>query len=152
MQKLHQSIFISAPREKVWDVMLSDATYREWTATFNPGSHYVGEWKTGSKMLFLGPDPEHPGAEGGMVSVIAEARKPEFVSVRHLGLYANGVEDTTSDAAKEWAPAFENYAFVERDGGTELLIECDIQEKYKDMFEDMWKKSLAALKELAEKR
>lgn len=35
-QKLHFTITINAPKEKVWDTMLQDTTFREWTAPFNP--------------------------------------------------------------------------------------------------------------------
>ena len=149
MQKLKQSIIINAPRQKVWDTMLSDATYRDWTSAFSPGSYYKGEWKTGSKMLFIGPAEN--GGEMGMVSRIAEARPYEFVSIEHLGIFANGVEDTTSDMAKKWSPAFENYTFTEEDGGTKLDIELDVMESEMAMMEDMWKKALPRLKELAEK-
>lgn len=83
MDKLHQEIFINAPREKVWDTMLSRETYRAWTKPFNAGSDFKGEWVEGSKMLFIGTnDDGTPG--GGMVSRIKEARRPEFVSTEHL--------------------------------------------------------------------
>ena len=65
MKKLHCSIEINAPVKKVWDTMLEDATYRQWTGAFNPGSFYKGSWEKGSKILFLGPDP-NTGKEGGM--------------------------------------------------------------------------------------
>ncbi len=151
MQKIHLTTFINAPREKVWDTMLDDATYREWTAAFNPGSYYKGSWEQGSKILFLGPNPDGTSGEGGMVSRIAESRPHEFVSIEHLGLYANGVEDTTSDFAKKWAPAFENYTFVEKDGGTELVIDVDVAEEMKEEMEKMWQAALPKLKEMAER-
>lgn len=151
MKKLHASIFINAPREKVWDIMLSDATYREWTTAFNPGSYFVGDWSTGSKILFLGPNPDGTPGEGGMVSRIAENRRPEFMSIEHLGLVSNGVEDTESEAAKKWAPAFENYTFNEKDGGTELLVDLDVEEEYYAMFEEMWGKALPLLKSIVER-
>ncbi len=150
MQKIYQSIFINAPREKVWDTMLSDSTYREWTTAFNPGSYYKGDWSEGSKILFLGPNPGGPG-EGGMVSRIKENRPHEYISIEHLGIFKDGVEDTASEEAKKWAPAYENYTFIEKDGGTELLIEMDIEPDQKTTFEDMWTKALQRLKELAEK-
>jgi hypothetical protein len=56
MDKMHFSIVINAPKEKVWNTMLNDDTYRVWTEAFTPGSHYVGDWNKGSKILFLGPD------------------------------------------------------------------------------------------------
>lgn len=150
MQQIHFSKFINAPREKVWGTMLNDETYRDWTSTFNPGSYYKGDWEKGSKILFLGPDPMG-GSEGGMVSRIAENRKHEFISIEHLGLYKDGVEDTTSDEAKKWAPAFENYTFTEKDGGTELTVDIDVEPENADMFNGMWPASLERLKELCER-
>jgi len=149
MDKLHFSIFIDASREKVWQVMLDDATYRDWTSAFNPGSYFKGDWSQGSKMLFLGPDPR-TGQEGGMVSRVAENRQPEFLSIGHMGLVMNGVEDTSSEEAKKWAPAFENYTFNEKDGGTELLIDLDTNENMSNEFKQMWPKALERLKELVE--
>lgn len=150
MEKIHIVTFISAPCKKVWDVMLSDATYRDWTAAFYPGSYYKGDWSEGSKILFLGPSPTGEG-EGGMVSRIKENRLHEFISIEHLGIVSNGVEDTTSEATKGWAGAHENYTFTEKDGGTELTIDLDILESEKANMEEMWKKGLVKLKELAEK-
>lgn len=149
METLRFSTFIAAPREKVWDTMLEDATYREWTAAFHPGSQYEGTWETGSEMRFLGPNQD--GTMSGMLARIKEARKPEFVSIEHYGVINNNVEDTTSDAVKAWTPAYENYTFEERDGGTEVLVEVDSADEYAQMFTDIWPKALAALKTIAER-
>jgi hypothetical protein len=150
MQKLHFKIDINAPIEKVWDTMLEDKTYRVWTAPFNEGSYYMGDWSKGSKILFLGPNPE-TGKEGGMVSRIKDNRKHEFISIEHLGMVNDGVEDTTSEAVKPWAGSLENYSFKNLNGKTELLIEIDINDDFKDMFNDMWPKALQKLKEISEK-
>jgi hypothetical protein len=149
MEKLHQKIFINAPRARVWDVMLADDTYREWTSAFHPGSYYKGDWSEGSKILFLGPSEE--SGEGGMVSRIRENRRHEFISVEHLGIVQNGVEDTESAAAKAWAPAYENYTFADSNGGTELTIEMDIQADQKENFEKLWADALSRLKTIAER-
>ena len=150
MDKLRRTIFINAPRARVWDVMLADDTYRDWTSAFTPGSYYKGDWSEGSKILFLGPHPD--GGEGGMVSRIAANRRHEFISIEHLGLYRDGVEDTESAEAKKWAPAYENYSFVGSNGGTELTVEMDIESDQKETFDTMWSKALERLKELAEKQ
>lgn len=149
MQKLHTSITINASPEHVWNTMLHDETYRQWTSEFHPGSYYRGDWNQGSKILFIGPDEN--GGEMGMVSRVAENRLHEHVSIEHLGIYKDGVEDTTSDEAKKWAPAFENYTFEVVEGGTKLSIDQDIEPEHKEMFETMWAKALQKLKELAEK-
>lgn len=151
MEKIHFSITINAPKKKVWDTMLEDATFRVWTRGFNPsgGSWYEGDWNKGSKILFLGPDEK--GKLGGMVSRIHENRPYEYVSIEHIGIVQDGKEDTTSEAVKEWAPAFENYTFTEKGGATEVLVDMDVDQKHKQMFEDMWPKALQELKALAER-
>ena len=151
MQKLRRTIFINAPRKRVWDVMLSDATYRQWTSAFNAGSYFKGDWSKGSKILFLGPNPDGSG-EGGMVSRIRENKPHEYISIEHLGIVKNGVEDTESAEAKKWAPAYENYSFTEKNGGTELTVDMDIEEKEKQTFETMWSDALSRLKKIAESK
>ncbi len=149
MQKLHFSIMIQAPKEKVWHTMLDDQSYREWTTVFNPGSYYKGDWSKGSKILFLGPHPDGSG-EAGMVSRIADNKPYEYISIEHLGLIKDGVEDATSEAAKKMTPAFENYTFVEKDGATEVVVDIDVDDEYREMFEKMWLEALPLLKEIAE--
>ena len=150
MTKEHFSIHINAPKEKVWDTMLGKDTYQEWTSAFNEGGRFEGSWDEGSKILFIGPDPE-TGKEGGMVARIKENRPYEFISIEHLGILKDGVEDTTSDEVKKWTPAFENYTFTEKDGGTEVSVDMDTAEEYADMFKDMWPKALLKLKEISER-
>lgn len=101
-------------------------------------------------MRFIGVD-ENGKEAGGMYSRIKEARPYEFVSIEHLGMInGTGEVDTTSEEVKKWTPAFENYTFTDTEGGTEVLVEMDISEEWKDMFNDMWPKALTILKEIAE--
>lgn len=148
MSKLNFSIVIDAPKEKVWTTMLEKETYNKWTEVFSPGSHYVGNWDQGSKILFLGPS--NNGKVGGMVSRVKENILHKYISIEHLGEVYDGVEDTTSDRVKAWAGSLENYTFIDKEGKTELLVDMDINEEYKEMFEDMWPKALQKLKSLCE--
>lgn len=150
MQKFKTSIVIKAPKEKVWETLFNKETYEEWTKAFNPTSSFKGDWSEGSKMLFVGTD-EKGENEGGMVSRIAKNMPNEHLSIEHLGILVNGVEDTTSEKARSWAPAFENYTLKENDGVTEVIIEQDLNDEYLESFAEMWKKALLRLKELAEK-
>jgi uncharacterized protein YndB with AHSA1/START domain len=146
MKTLNFSIFIQAPRKRVWDTMLQDATYRQWTKSFNETSYYEGDWSEGSKMLFLGTDAEGK-VDGGMVSRIAKNMPLEYVSIQHVGMIMKGVEETWADDMR----AYENYSFVEKDGGTQVNIELtNIQDEWAQMMSDMWPKALEALKTLAE--
>ena len=150
MHKQHFSIMINAPKEKVWNTMLEDDTYRKWTEPFGPGSYYKGNWNQGSKILFLAPGEK---GEMGMVSRIKENQKYKYISIEHLGMIKDGKEDTSSEEVKPWAGAHENYTFIEKNGATEVLIDLETEGTNKEMFEmfeDMWPKALQKLKELAE--
>lgn len=149
MEKLTFSVRINAPKQIVWNTMLDDTTYRQWTEPFHVGSYYEGNWSEGSKMLFLGPEAD--GTLSGMVSRIMVNRPYEYLSIQHLGEIHNGVEDTTSVQVQQWAGAHENYTLTEDDGVTTVNIELDANADLAEMFHDMWPKALQKLKQLAER-
>ena len=105
---------------------------------------YDGSWEQGAKIRFLAPSGD------GMVSDIAENRPHEFVSIRHLGFLANGVEDTTSDAVRAWAPAYENYTFATVPGGTRVTVDQDVPAEWEEHMVGAWPKALALLKQISE--
>lgn len=146
MNRLQFTCTIRAPRALVWDTMLEPDTYRIWTTPFTEGSYFDGSWQKGAGIRFLAP------SGSGMVAEIAESRLHEHVSIRHLGVIRDGVEDTTSEAVKKWAPAYENYTLRDGDGGTELLVEMDVTPDDQAQMKDMWNRALAVLKVLAEHR
>jgi uncharacterized protein YndB with AHSA1/START domain len=135
---------IRSPRQHVWETMFSPDGYRTWTAPFMEGSYYSGSWEQGQKIQFLSPGGE------GMTAEIAESRPHQFLSIRHLGEVRDGVEDTTSDKVRAWAPAYENYALAEADGGTALTVSVDTLAEYEQYMQDTFPKALAALKALCE--
>lgn len=145
VKRIQFSIQIFAPVIKVFDIMLAPDTYQDWTSAFMEGSYYQGMWAEGEKIRFLSPSGE------GMYSEVAEYRPNEFVSIRHLGfINANGEIDTTSDAVRQWTPAYENYTFAAIPGGTKLVIDQDVTEDYETQMTQSWNNGLKRLKELCE--
>jgi uncharacterized protein YndB with AHSA1/START domain len=142
-------IVIHADKTKVWNLMLQDKTYREWTGEFHAGSYYEGTWNTGSEIRFLGPNDD--GTLGGMYSRIRENRPFDFISIEHLGLVTNGQVDTESEEARKWSSALENYTFTSEDADTRLEVSLQVLPEYQSMMEDMWKRALAALKRICER-
>jgi hypothetical protein len=150
MKKINFSTFINTPIEHTWSTMLDDETYRIWTNEFQAGSYYKGDWSKGSRIMFLGPNPIN-GTEGGIVADVAENRLYEYVLLAYKGIITNGVEDMESEEAQRWNKSSESYTFTEKEGGTELLVELEIEEQYADMFTEMWPRALEKLKEISEK-
>lgn len=135
---------INAPREKVWQTLWHDDTYRQWTSVFAEGSRIETDWKAGSKILFL------DGKNRGLVSMIAENTANEVMSFRHLGILKNGVENLDEGRRKGWSGAIENYTLKTVNGKTELTIDQDITEEDGEHFLSMWPTALQRIKALAE--
>jgi len=149
MTNLVLCIDINATREEVWNAITQDAPYRRWTNAFHEGSYFIGGWNKGDSIHFVALN--EAGKPEGMVSEIAESKHPEYISVRHLGILTGGEVDTTSDAALEWSPSYENYKLEKIDEeNTRFHLDMDIQEEYYTMFENMWPKAMAMLKDVCE--
>jgi len=145
MKTLTFSVTIQAPRSAVFATMLDAEGYKVWTAAFCDGSYFSGSWEPGAKIHFLAPSGD------GMVAQIAENRPDEYVSIRHLGEVRNGVEDTTSDKVRAWAPAYENYAFNDAPQGCTLTVTLDTLPEYEDFMQKTYPQALALLKALCER-
>lgn len=128
--------------------MLDHDSYPLWTSAFDPTSRFEGSWEKGSKISFTGV---RDGKESGMLGIIEENRPYEFVSVAYTGLIQDGVEDTTSEIAKEWQGAHEEYTFTEENGVTTLLVNLESALENVEEFDEMWPKALEKLKEICEK-
>ncbi len=149
METKEFKITINATKEKVWQTLWDDVTYREWTAAFTEGSWAkTDHFKKGSKVLFL------DAKNDGMISIVSENRPNEYMSFEHIGEVKKGVEDLESAKKQGWAGAHENYSLKTVPGGTEVLIEMDVDEKATEMvnyFMATWPKALDKLKEVSER-
>jgi uncharacterized protein YndB with AHSA1/START domain len=140
----HFDILIDAPRQRVWATMLHSPTYEQWTGAFCEGSRFEGSWDEGQTIRFLDPQGN------GMVAVIAEHRPAQFVSIRHLGMIHDGLEDTTSDAVRAWAPCHENYTFADDGGATRVTVDADVFGNFEAFMAGTWPKALARLKTICD--
>jgi len=149
MEKINFSVNINAPKEKVWNTLWEDESYRKWTSAFTEGSYAVTDnWKEGTKVLFLDPKGS------GMVSTVAENRPNEYMSFKHLGEVKDGTEHITSEQAKQWSGATENYTLKDTGTGTELKVEMqgNISGDFKEYFLNAWPEALEKVKKLAEEK
>ena len=151
METLTFEIEIVAPVQTVWSTMLDEDTYRQWTSTFHEGSYYTGGWEKGDTIRFLGPADDDGDEDGGMLGTITESRPNEFVRIEYSGLVENGVDDTTSDTARQIAGTHESYAFSENNGVTTVTVELEVLDDWAAMFRDIWPGSLDRLRDLAER-
>lgn len=144
MEKQTFNTVIDASPEQVWKVLFGEKTYTEWTSVFAEGSTAQTDWNEGSRAVFL------DGNNQGMVAKIAKNIPNKFLSIQHLGIIKDGKEDLESDEVKKWAGCHENYTLNTINGKTELIIDMEVTEDYKDYFLKVWPLALNKVKDIAE--
>jgi Activator of Hsp90 ATPase homolog 1-like protein len=145
LKRLQWSVDIAAPASMVYQILVAPESYTRWTSAFGEGLYLKGSWQKGQTIRFM-----TPGGDGA-VSDIAENRPNKFISLRHFGYIVNGAEDTSSEAIRSWAPAYENYTFTATPPGTKLTVDQDITDAFASMPE-YWPLALRTLKALCEVR
>lgn len=139
MTTIDFSININAQKEKVWEVLWNDSSYRKWTSVFAEGSYAESDWQQGSKIRFLTPKGD------GMYSIIQKKVPFESMVFEHQGEIKNGIEED-----KNWVGATEAYYLSETNGVTELKVQLNTTEEFKEYLSDTFPKALQAVKELSE--
>lgn len=144
MQKQQFSIEIKAPREKVWNTLWEDKTFREWGNIIDEGQYMVGEMKEGNEVQFIS------SASGyGVTSLIERLVPNELVSFRQL---VDTQDSGEREREKEWTGGMESYSLAGNDNVTTLKVTIDIPAGLEEIFEDRFPKALERVKFLAEKR
>jgi hypothetical protein len=140
MVTLKYKIYIDAPREKVWENLWNDKSYRQWTDAFTIGSHAVSDWNESDHIQFL------DGKKNGMFGNIETKIDNEVMVFKHLGDILGGVE-----MERDWAGAREQYFLLNREGKTKVKVSVDVLAEYVDYMNEVFPKALEKLKLITEK-
>jgi uncharacterized protein YndB with AHSA1/START domain len=139
MTTLEFKTSINAPKEKVWQKLWSDEGYRKWVSVFMEGSHAESDWNEGSKIKFVGPNGD------GMFAIIKRKIENKEMSFEHQGEIRNGKEEPSG-----WSGAQERYFLDDDNGRTELKVELQTTDDFKDYFNTTFPKALDIVKKISE--
>ncbi|HEY0908509.1 MAG TPA: SRPBCC domain-containing protein [Candidatus Paceibacterota bacterium] len=144
MQKLQFSTQINAPKEKIWNILWDDKTFRDWANNIDPGMSLSGKLEKGAKVRFVGGDPKY-----GVTSLVENLVPNELVTFRHL---ADAAEGDKPEREHEWTGGQETYSLSEQNGITTLTIVLDTPPEQVENFKERLPKVLARIKELSESK
>ena len=139
MELIEFKVMINAVPNKVWSVLWSDISYRQWTSAFAEGSSYEGELEEGNIIKFLDAN------NNGMYSKIVKKKAAEEMTFLHLGEIYDGVE-----VPQDWGEATESYFLKIKDDLTELTVTVNTSEEFKTFFEEHFPQALQNIKHLSE--
>jgi uncharacterized protein YndB with AHSA1/START domain len=142
MKEMQFSAEIDAPKEKVWDILWQDKTFREWAGIIDPGTYMLGELKEGGEIQFISAENGY-----GVTSTVTKLVPGEFALLTHTA--------DTQDFGKrlretDWTGTEESYSLSEKDGVTTLTVAFELPEKMEEYFKTTYPKVLDRIKELAE--
>lgn len=143
MNELQFSIEIHATKQKVWDTLWQDATFREWAGLIDPGTYMVGDLKEGNEVQYISAENGY-----GVTSLVERLTPGEHLLLRHS---ADTQDVGTRDREKEWTGGKESYSLAEKDGATTLTVAFDVPPELEEYFNINYPKALERVKVLAER-
>ena len=142
---MHQeefSIEIHAPKERVWETLWNDRTFRDWANLIDEGMYMKGELIEGEEVQFIS------GLNGyGVTSMVEKLEPYSFVLLRML---VDTKESGEALREEEWTGGSESYALNEEGEVTTLTLTTDVPPTQEVTMRERLPKALARVKELAE--
>lgn len=144
MKEMQFSIEIQATKERVWDTLWQDETFREWASIIDPGTYMVGDLKEGNEVQFISSSSGY-----GVTSLVAKLVAGEYLLLRHR---ADTQDEGTREREKEWTGGEERYSLREKDGATTITVAFDVPPELEEYFTVNYPKALERVKVLAERK
>jgi uncharacterized protein YndB with AHSA1/START domain len=142
MKEMQFQVDINATKEKVWDTLWRDETFRQWASVIDPDTYMVGDLIEGGEVQFIS---SHGGY--GVTSLVEKLTANEFLLLRHS---ADTQEEGKQERTNEWTGGEESYKLAEKSGATTLTVTFDVPLEQEVYFKANYPKALKRVKELAE--
>lgn len=141
MKEMQVAIQIKATKQRVWEVLWQDASFRMWAGVIDPGTYMVGVLKEGATVQFI-------SAEGyGVTSLVAELELYECVLLQHR---VDTQDYGTSVRDNQWSGGRERYTLTCKDGITTLKITVDIPKELEQVMISSYREALSYIKAMSE--
>lgn len=144
MKTLEFTIEINAPKEKIWQSLWEDTSYRDWVSFFCEGSYAKSNWIEGDSIHFLTQNGQ------GMNSIIEKKIENQYMAFKHISEIKDFEPQPIDEKTSEWSGCMETYELIQNDSSVTLKVLMDTLEKYVEYFENTFSKALERIKELSE--
>ncbi len=142
MKELEFKITINKSKEKVWNALWCDSSFRDWANNIDEGTYLLGDLIEGNEVQFISSINGY-----GVTSLISKLVQYELIEFKHA---ADTQKTGTEIRDKQWTGGSESYYLKEVKGKTELTIRSEIPNELVDLFNVSMPKAMNRIKELAE--
>lgn len=144
MKEMQFLVEIHATKEKVWETLWQDETFRQWASIIDPGTYMLGDLKEGNEVQFISAENGY-----GVTSLVEKLTPGEFLLLRH---HADTQEAGKRERDNEWTGGEESYILTEKDGITTLAVVFGVPPQMEEYFTINYPKALEQVKVLAERK
>ncbi len=142
MKELLFSTAIRASKERVWQTLWQDQTFRDWANIIDSGTYMAGELIEGHEVQFISAENGY-----GVTSFVETLRPNSYLLLKHL----SDTQDTGErEREKQWTGGQESYTLEEESGITTLTVTFTVPAELEAYFTENYPKALARVKFLAE--
>lgn len=142
MPQLQFTTKIKATKQKVWETLWNDKTFRDWASIIDEGTYMEGEIIEGQTVRFISSVSGY-----GVTSLVEKLVSYEFVLLKHM---ADTKDNGKNTREKEWTGGTESYSLIEQDGFTTLTIKTEVPKELEKIFLESMPKALEMIRELGE--
>lgn len=142
MPQLQFTTKIKATKQKVWETLWNDKTFRDWASIIDDGTYMEGEIIEGQIVRFISSVSGY-----GVTSLVEKLVPYEFVLFKHM---ADTKDNGKNTREKEWTGGTESYSLIEQDSFTTLTVKTEVPKELEKIFLESMPKALERIRELGE--
>lgn len=142
MKELQFTIQIHADKQRVWDTLWQDKTFRQWAGIIDEGTYMVGDLVLGNEVQFISSVNGY-----GVTSLVEKVTPSSYLLLRHS---ADTQDVGARGRDKEWTGGTECYTLEEAADITTLTVIFDVPPEMEEYFQTNYPKALEVVKQLAE--
>lgn len=136
------SVQINSSKDKVWNTLWDDKTFKIWANILDEGTYMVGELIKGNQIQFISSINGY-----GVTSLVEKVVPNEYLLLKHS---ADTQNTGKNERDKQWTGGEEVYSLTEKNGVTTLLATFDVPAELEQYFNDAYPRAFNKIKELAE--
>lgn len=136
------SVQINSSKDKVWNTLWDDKTFKIWANLLDEGTYMVGELIEGNQIQFISSINGY-----GVTSLVEKVVPNEYLLLKHS---ADTQNTGKNERDKQWTGGEEIYSLTENNGVTTLLATFDVPAELEQYFNDAYPRAFNKIKELAE--
>lgn len=142
---MRHSIEINASKEKVWEVLWSDRTFRDWASIIDEGTYREGALQEGHEIHFISSVSGY-----GVASKVEDFILYKKVSLRQIADVKIDKDGVIEKRDQQWTGGIESYELEESNGKVTLSVTQDVPQELVEYFETKLPQALERVKVLAE--